>query len=108
MFDFMIGCNNMAATRRVEVNLDEGYIVLTLMDFSEKIVRDTYGQLPNAPLEFRGSHSYNLGSGPKVFSTGCIKDIWVPIWLPLSSVIGRIVLREVRWRGKMRAKEVDV
>jgi hypothetical protein len=33
--------------------------------------------------------------------------IQIPLWLPLSVVIGWIVLREVRWREKMRAKEAD-
>ena len=49
-------------------------------------------------------HSPKLGETPKWHVEKSYIWLQLPLWLPLSAVLGWIVIRELRWREK-RAKE---
>jgi hypothetical protein len=53
-------------------------------------------------------HSPQFGGMPSLDSQNGDFSFAFPLWLPLSAVIGWIVFREMRWREKMRGKEIEL
>ena len=66
---------------------------------------DAFPRLPSylvSSVRF-GVHRPVLGGYPRFQTGGNSTKIDIPLWLPLSVVLGWIVIRELRWRETARA-----